>query len=77
MNASLQATTLIGANLMDAYLVGTHLEEADLRGANLEGADLLGAYLGGATYDKNTVWPDGFNPKEAGAILVNEWPFIS
>ncbi|HIG17808.1 MAG TPA: pentapeptide repeat-containing protein, partial [Candidatus Handelsmanbacteria bacterium] len=30
--------------------------------ANLEGADLAGADLTGAIPDKDTTWPEGFDP---------------
>jgi uncharacterized protein YjbI with pentapeptide repeats len=57
-------------------LTGTDLKEADLSGANLGGAN-LGAVsytsepdFKGAKYTKNTIWPIGFDPEKAGAILV-------
>jgi hypothetical protein len=37
----------------------------DLTNTTFENCDLKGA-----KYDKNTLWPDGFDPKEAGAILM-------
>lgn len=43
---------------------------ANLVKANLEGAELMGANLSGATYNKDTVWPARYDPKEAGAKLV-------
>ncbi len=40
------------------------------------GADLRGANLTGAMYNANTQWPDGwpegFDPKTAGAVLVED-----
>ena len=47
---------------------------ADLRGANFEeaklgGADLSGANLAGARADKDTVWPEGFDPEAAGVTF--------
>jgi hypothetical protein len=45
--------------------------EADLSGANLCGtnltrADLSGVKLAGASYDRRTIWPEGFEPQEDG-----------
>ena len=55
----------------------TDLRGADLRGANLQGARLNirdsripGVLLSGARYDVATRWPQGFDPKKHGAILV-------
>ena len=53
---------------MRANLIG-----AELNGTNLEGADLEGAY-----YDANTKWPEGFDPKVAGAefsVPSIGWPY--
>jgi hypothetical protein len=36
----------------------------------LAGADLSGADLNGAKYNQETKWPDGFDPIEAGAKLL-------
>jgi hypothetical protein len=30
------------------------------------------AYFGNAKYDRDTIWPDGFDPVAAGAILVEK-----
>ena len=37
---------------------------------DLTEAGLRGTMLDLASYDKETTWPDGFDPKAAGAILV-------
>ncbi len=55
---------------------GESLEGADLSGANLilvhlNGANLSGANLQGATYTAFSKWPEGFDPKTAGAVLVD------
>ena len=60
-----------GADLRRADLFGADLEGADLSGANLNGSDLGGALLSGANLigaraNKNTTWPDGFDPVAAG-----------
>ena len=50
-------------------------QETDFRGAFLQGADLSKieglhlAKLDGAKYNSNTIFPEGFNPKEHGMIL--------
>jgi uncharacterized protein YjbI with pentapeptide repeats len=51
---------------------GRDLNGADLRGVDLGGANLRGANLEEANYNKDTVWPAGFDPEEAGAILLEE-----
>jgi uncharacterized protein YjbI with pentapeptide repeats len=48
---------------------------ANLTGANLRGADLRGTYLYETTlylaeYTTATRWPEGFNPRDYGAVLV-------
>ena len=88
IGADLRGANLRGANLAEACLEGagiegSNLSGADLRGAilaeaclewtDLSGADLSGAALREALYNKKTVWPDGFDPVQAGAILV-KWP---
>jgi uncharacterized protein YjbI with pentapeptide repeats len=70
--AYLGKATLKGADLGDADLAGASLEGADLSGANLCGtsltrADLTGAKLAGARYDRQTAWPEGFEPRDSGA----------
>lgn len=63
--ADLKRTNLTGANLS-----GARLTWAILSGANLTNADLTGANLDKAMYDKNTIWPAGFDPEAAGAHYV-------
>jgi len=60
------------ANLANADLKGADLTEASLRGADLSMADLTGATLTGTRYDRNTIWPEGFDPVAAGAKNVAE-----
>lgn len=73
-HGNLSKVFLRGADLSNGYLSHADLWDADLRDANLCGADLRGtnlgaANLGGAKFDKNTKWPEGFDPIAAGAIL--------
>lgn len=63
--ADLKRTNLTGANLS-----GARLTWAILSGANLTDADLTGTNLNKAMYDKNTIWPAGFDPEAAGAHYV-------
>jgi len=67
--ANLEGANLEGANLKGATLWVAKLEGAYLWGANLKGTNLLHAHLEGVFYDKYTIWPEGFSPQAAGAIL--------
>ena len=63
-----------GADLRRADLFGADLEGVDLNEANLSGADLGGALLSGvnligARANKNTIWPEGFDPEAAEVIF--------
>jgi len=76
--ANLRGTDLRGTDLSGADLSGANLSGADLSGANLSGADLSGANLKGAKYNTKAIstkeptqWPQGFDPKAAGAICVD------
>lgn len=71
-DANISDTELRSANLSDADLSGADLSEARLYETNLLGADLNEAILTGAKYDSLTIWPDGFNPEKAGAVLVDD-----
>jgi uncharacterized protein YjbI with pentapeptide repeats len=68
--ANLKGTILKGARLSRANLAGASLVSADLSDADLGGADLGRADFTQAQYSKETVWPGGFDPVRAGAILV-------
>jgi uncharacterized protein YjbI with pentapeptide repeats len=48
------------------------LRWAKLEKTDLSEADLIGANLSGARYDRNTVWPEDFNPQGVSAVLVEE-----
>ena len=60
------------ADLSGANLVGADLSETNLCGADLRDANLIRVDLTGARYDSRTVWPEGFDPRAAGAIKVAE-----
>ena len=67
--ADLRRADLFGADLEGADLSGANLYEADLNGSDLGEALLSGANLIGARANKNTVWPEGFDPVAAGVIF--------
>ena len=54
-----------GADLRGAEMHGAWFRSCDFTAAKLAGADLRGA-----TYDRHTRWPEGFDPRRAGARLV-------
>ncbi|MEM9488452.1 MAG: pentapeptide repeat-containing protein [Myxococcota bacterium] len=75
VHVNLLRSNLRGADLHDAVLVGADLRSAnlsatDLRGAHLGGAQLTGTNLARARYSKATKWPRGFDPEQAGCVLV-------
>ncbi len=62
-----------GADLREASCAGARLDRVHLENARLEGADLRGvgverAFLAGASYDRTTLWPEGFDPGALGAV---------
>ena len=67
------------ADLKNVKFGNSDLRGADFTDANLKGADfsliplpqLTGIILKDAIYDQSTLWPTGFLPKKAGAVLVN------
>ncbi len=70
--ADLRNADLRNADLEGADLRGADLRNANLRGANLRGANLRGANLLNATFNKETVFPKGFDPVSCGMKLVEE-----
>ncbi len=72
--ADLYKANLSGATLNETSFRSARLESATLRGArisgaNFSGADLKKVDLQGAIYDKQTLWPPGFDPKDHGAKM--------
>lgn len=63
--ANLRGAELREANLERARFAGAYLCGADFTGCNLKDADFKGAW-----YDLTTRWPEGFDPKAAGAKSV-------
>lgn len=70
--ANLQWAFLEWANLKKANLSNADLRFAFLSWANLKGANLTNANLEEALYNDETIFPDGFDPKEAGMVYVSE-----
>jgi Pentapeptide repeats (8 copies) len=68
--AHLEGAKFWGADLRNAKLEHAHLVGANLRGANLEGASLEGADVTGAVFDRDTVWPAGFDARARGAVFI-------
>jgi hypothetical protein len=69
----LEHAILHGAHLEGAVLNDAHLEGANLTGTDLEKAkDLRSAHLEGARATDTTRWPDGFDWRAAGVILVDK-----
>jgi len=81
--ADLSSADISGADLSEANLSGADLSSADLSSANLSGANLSRADLrdavltdatisdtsfDGAYYNGHTRWPQGFDPRAAGAL---------
>lgn len=70
--AHLDGAKLWGAFLCHAKLEHAHLAGAILRGAKLEGASLEGADVTGAVFDRDTVWPTGFDARGRGAMFIED-----
>lgn len=75
--ANLSGTRLSGCRFCEADLRGTDFGPSNLGGGTrLDGADFRGAQLEGAQfalarYTAQTQWPTGFDPAQAGMILVD------
>jgi uncharacterized protein YjbI with pentapeptide repeats len=68
-HANLNHANLNYANLINANLNSANLNGANLSGAILSGANLNGANLNGAIYNVDTLFPENFDPRKAGAIM--------
>lgn len=62
--ADLRGANLSGANVRKADFSQARLEGANMRVTGLETADLK------ATFDDSTIWPENFDPINAGAVLI-------
>ena len=61
---------MIAVIVVTADLGEAELNHADLRWTNLDAANLRDADLNAAQYTRDTIWPGGFDPAQAGAQLV-------
>lgn len=68
--------TFKNANLKDCKISG-YIYNNDFSGANLCGANMRAMVVNtdsnrwkGVTYDDDTAWPDGFDPKAVGAVMA-------
>lgn len=75
--ADLAGAKLIGTDLRDSDVRGTRFRGIDTHaltiGEAVRGrvnAEFTNVNLSGAKYDEETIWPDGFDPKKYGAVLV-------
>ena len=68
--AELRDIDLSGANLRRADLFGANLSNANLSGADLRYTTLNRADLSQVKYAPSTLFPEGFDPEEAGMVLV-------
>lgn len=71
-DANLSVIIFNKTNLTNANLTNANLEDCYLKNTNLKGANLKGTKFRETVYDKNTVFPDGFNPEESGLKKVEE-----
>lgn len=67
---NLEGLDFRNACLIRANFTKTNLMKARFEGANLTDAYLYGAKLRDATYNRETKFPEGFNPKRRGMVLV-------
>jgi hypothetical protein len=71
-DADLSGASLQSADLRRARLAGCILVDADLRHADLRETSLRRAQLTGARATRDTRWPTGFDPEQAGIVFVTE-----
>jgi len=72
-HANLRGADLVGRGRMILYLVDTisrdgNLNDTEPDDGNLNDTELEDAKLEGVFYDDETVWPDGFDYRAAGAV---------
>ncbi|GAB4206730.1 MAG: pentapeptide repeat-containing protein [Roseiflexaceae bacterium] len=77
INTNLSYSWFSGSDLRFANFFGADLNEVIMNGTDLRGADLrvkniIFATFNDSIYNIETIWPEGFNPVDAGAIFVAE-----
>ena len=70
--AHLDGAKFWGAVLRHAKLDHAHLAGANLRAAKLDGASFEGTDVTGTVFDRDTVWPDGFDARGRGALFISD-----
>lgn len=73
-NADLRGLNLRTTKVDHANFDGCLLGQANLQGMDLSRTNVDKARLVIARYDEKTLWPPGFDPKAAGAVLVRQMP---
>jgi uncharacterized protein YjbI with pentapeptide repeats len=68
--ANLEDADMQGANLKGALLSDTRFTGASMDGAQFQDSNPEHAQLSGAAADETTVWPEGFDPDDAGIIPI-------
>jgi uncharacterized protein YjbI with pentapeptide repeats len=63
-------TVFTGASMTDVIFVQCEINNANFSGTDLSTVTFLDCNLGGSTYDKGTVFPDGFDPAYYGMVQV-------
>jgi hypothetical protein len=62
----MQRRAVILVSLLSVILIAFELSFGDVDPSTI--------MVAGAFYDQNTVWPDGFDPQAAGALLLGTGP---
>lgn len=73
-DTSLEAADLTNAQFGDANMRGTNLERAQLADADLSSARIEGARFAGAYFNKETRFPEEFDPTRHGLIPTGQFP---
>jgi uncharacterized protein YjbI with pentapeptide repeats len=66
--ANFEDADMLGANLKGALLSDTRFRGASMDGAQFQDTNPEHAQLSGAAANETTVWPEGFDPDDAGII---------
>lgn len=73
-----RGASFVGANFTNVRMPDADMRNTNVRGTNFTNANIAGVLFTGALYDAATVWPNGFDPAAAGAILVaGGWQSLS
>ena len=62
------AAYLWNTNFRNTRFLNTSFDEASIRGADFTGAVFENCDFSNAQFDDATLWPEGFDPEEAGAV---------